>query len=70
MAGLSIHKGAMAPARACYCSPCVAIKVGGVSLERLCWQPELGVLLWLHHFLQPSLAVQAEPSVPLFKWGQ
>lgn len=51
MSGLSVYKGAMAPARACYCSPWVTIKVGGVSLARLCWQSELGVLLWLHHCL-------------------
>lgn len=56
MTTLSIYKGAMAPARACYCSPCLTVKVGGVSSERgavcaalaaplLCWESLLYLCL-------------------------
>lgn len=45
MTSLSLYKGAMTPARACYRSPLVVSKVGEVSLEILRWQSVLGVLL-------------------------
>lgn len=59
MTSLSIYKGAMTPARACYRSPCVIIKVGGGQFR----EPVLAVSAGRAAPTAPlpSLAVLGEP---------